>query len=62
MTCKDCKFYENECESHAQMRTIGKERGMEICEIFCPRQSRRKENDDGIRRTEDHGNELQVAV
>lgn len=45
MTCKDCKFYENECESHAQMRTIGKERGMEICEIFCPRQSRRKEND-----------------
>ena len=35
MTCKDCKFYENECESHAQMRMIGKERGMEICEIFC---------------------------
>ena len=35
MTCKDCKFYENECESHAQMRLLGKERGMEICEIFC---------------------------
>lgn len=35
MTCKDCKFYENECESHHQMRLIGKERGMEICEIFC---------------------------
>ncbi len=35
MTCKDCKFYKNECESHNQMRLIGKERGMGICEIFC---------------------------
>lgn len=34
-TCKDCKFYEKECEDHAQRRMMGQERGMEICEIFC---------------------------
>lgn len=34
-TCKDCKFYEKECEDHAQSRMMGQERGMEICEIFC---------------------------
>ena len=34
-TCKDCKFYEKECEDHSQSRMMGQERGMEICEIFC---------------------------
>ena len=34
MTCKDCKFYEKECESHSQMRTIGHERSIEVCELF----------------------------
>jgi hypothetical protein len=34
-TCKDCKFYEKECEDHSQSRILGQERGMEICEIFC---------------------------
>lgn len=33
--CEYCKFYENECEAHSQMETIGQKRGMEICELFC---------------------------
>ena len=37
MSCNDCIFYEKECESHYQMRMIGLERDMEICEIFCPK-------------------------
>ena len=37
MTCDDCKFYGKECESHSQLRMIGKEHNMEICEIFCPK-------------------------
>lgn len=37
MTCDDCKFYGKECESHSQVRMLGKERNMEICEIFCPK-------------------------
>ena len=36
MTCKDCKFYKNECESHSQLKSIGMKHDMKICEIFCP--------------------------
>lgn len=37
MTCDDCKFYGKECESHSQVRMLGMEHNMEICEIFCPK-------------------------
>jgi hypothetical protein len=37
MTCKDCKFYENECDSHFQQELMGQKRSMEICEIFYPK-------------------------
>ena len=37
LTCEDCKFYEKECEAHFQMETIGEKRGIEICEIFYPK-------------------------
>jgi hypothetical protein len=37
-TCKDCKFYENECESHSQQKMMGLQPSLEICEIFYQKQ------------------------
>lgn len=37
MTCEDCKFYNNECESHSQSQYVGITRNLEVCEIFCPK-------------------------
>ena len=37
MTCEDCKFYENECDSHFHQELMGRERSLEICEIFFPK-------------------------
>lgn len=38
MKCTDCKFYENECESHFQLELIGRKRNLEICEMFFPKE------------------------
>lgn len=36
MTCEDCKFYQNECEAHSQLESIGMKHDMKVCENLCP--------------------------
>ena len=33
-SCKDCLFYQNECESEFQQKLLGNTPTLEICEIF----------------------------
>lgn len=40
MTCKECKFYEKECDAHFHQELMGRKRSMEICEIFYPKEPR----------------------
>ena len=40
MTCKDCKFYEKECDVHFHQELMGRKRVLKICEIFYPKEPR----------------------